>query len=95
MARQPERISLEATTPQDGYLLVSENFYPGWRATVNGQPTEILRANLTLRAIPIRAGQQRVEMWYDPLSFKLGAVISAVTILLCIGALIWFSRSSD
>jgi len=93
MARHPERIVLEATTPQDGYLLVSENFYPGWRATVNGQPTEILRANLTLRAIPIRAGQQRVEMWYDPLSFKLGAAISALTLLACIGALIYFSTA--
>lgn len=93
-ARQPERFTLDVTTPQDGYLVLSENYYPGWRAAVDGQPTEILRANLTLRAIALRAGQHRVEMWYDPLSFKLGAAISALTLLACIGALIYFSTAN-
>ncbi len=94
VARQPERIMLDVTTPQDGYLLVSENYYPGWRATVDGQPAEILRANLTLRALSLRAGKQRVEMWYDPLSFKLGAALSLVTLLACVGALIYFQAAN-
>jgi hypothetical protein len=91
--RQPERMIFDVNTPEDGHLLISENYYPGWRATVDGQPTDILRANLTLRAIPVRAGQHRVEMWYDPLSFQLGAVISLGTLLVCIGALIYFSTA--
>jgi hypothetical protein len=78
-----QQITLDVNAPANGLLVVSENFYPGWRATVDGQPTDILRADLTLRAIPLRAGQHRVEMWYDPLSFKLGAAISAVTLLAC------------
>ncbi|OQY88861.1 MAG: hypothetical protein B6D41_10795, partial [Chloroflexi bacterium UTCFX4] len=92
VARQPERIALAVTAPTAGYLVVSENFYPGWRATVDGQPAEILRANLTLRALPVRAGTQRVEMWYDPFSFKLGAALSALTLLACAGALWYFGR---
>lgn len=89
--RQAEYMTLDLFTPEDGTLVISENFYPGWHATIDGQPTEILRANLTLRAIPVRAGQHHIEMWYDPLSFKLGAAISIVTLFACIGALIYFS----
>ena len=91
----PQQIIFDVNAPADGLLIVSENFYPGWRATIDGQETEILRANLTLRALPIRAGQHRVEMWYDPLSFKIGATLSGITLLLCVGALIWFSRRGD
>ncbi|MCI0476564.1 MAG: YfhO family protein [Anaerolineales bacterium] len=90
----PERITLDVSTPADALLVFSENYYPGWRATVDGQPTEILRANLTLRAIPVRAGQHHIEMWYDPLSFKLGAVVSALTLLGCIGALFWLRATN-
>ena len=91
----PQQIIFDVNAPADGLLIVSENFYPGWRATIDGQETEILRANLTLRALPIRAGQHRVEMWYDPLSFKIGATLSGITLLLCVGALIWVSRRGD
>ena len=59
---------------------------------MDGQPTEIVRANLTLRAIPVPAGQHHVEIWYDPLSFKLGAIITLITLVACAGALIYFRR---
>lgn len=84
VSRRAEDLTLDAYVPADGLLVVSENFYPGWRATVDGIPTDILRADINLRAIPLRAGQHRVEMVYDPWSFKLGAVISALTIVGCV-----------
>ncbi len=90
VSRSAEKMTLDVNTPADGLLIVSENFYPGWRAIVDGTPTEILRADISLRAIPVRAGQHHIEMWYDPLSFKLGAMISAITLLGCVGALLFF-----
>lgn len=90
VSRSAEKMTLDVNTPADGLLIVSENFYPGWRAIVDGTPTEILRADITLRAIPVRAGQHHIEMWYDPISFKLGAMISAITLLGCVGALLFF-----
>ncbi|HZQ07211.1 MAG TPA: YfhO family protein [Anaerolineae bacterium] len=86
-----ERLAMDVNAPADGLLVVSENFYPGWRATVDGEAVDILRADVTLRAIPIRAGQHHGEMWYDPLSFKVGAGISVITILACMVALGYFS----
>jgi uncharacterized membrane protein YfhO len=95
VSRGAEKISIDVNSPADGLLIISENYYPGWRATIDNEPVEILRADYTLRAIPVRAGQHRIEMWYDPLSFKLGAGISAVTILLCIGGLIFLGKHSS
>lgn len=88
-AYAPEHMTLDVNAPADGLVVVSENFYPGWRAEVDGQATDILRADLALRALPVRAGQHRIEMWYDPILFKMGAVISIVTLVTCVVFLVW------
>ncbi len=90
VSRGTEKMSLDVNAPAEGLLIISENFYPGWRATVDGEPVEILRADYTLRAIPVRAGQHRIEMWYEPLSFKIGGVISGMTVLVCVGAMVFW-----
>lgn len=92
---EPENIVLVAGLPADGLVVVSENFYPGWRATVDGQPAEILRADLTLRAIAVPAGQHQVEMWYEPFSFKLGAGISALALLGCVGGILFLQIAKN
>ncbi len=62
-------------------VVVSELFYPGWRATVDGTDTPIYRADHALRAVLVPAGRHSVEMVFDPLSFRVGAVISLATLL--------------
>ena len=47
----PEHIALAVDTPADGMLVLSELHYPGWRATIDGEPAEIWRANAGLRAL--------------------------------------------
>jgi hypothetical protein len=79
--REPERIVLSFSTPTDGLLVLSEVYYPGWHATVDGAPTPILRADAALRAVPVRAGNHRIEMVFDPWSVKLGIGITVGTLL--------------
>ena len=55
-------IRTEATKPT--LLLVSQTWYPGWTALVNGQPSEILRANVAFQAIKVPAGSNTVELRY-------------------------------
>ncbi|MFB0538129.1 MAG: YfhO family protein, partial [Anaerolineae bacterium] len=75
----PNAVEIEITLDRDGYLVLSDTYYPGWRAYVDGEEKEILRANYAFRAVPLESGQHTVLFQYDPLSFKLGLAISLAT----------------
>jgi hypothetical protein len=75
------RMVLEVSTPEAALLFMSESYYPGWKAYVNGRQEEILRANYVFRAIPLGPGSHRVELVCQPLSFKLGMALSLLTII--------------
>ncbi len=66
---------------QPGYLVLTDTHYPGWRATVDGQPAEILEANHAFRAVQLDRGEHTVLFEYQPLSFRLGAWITLVALV--------------
>jgi len=86
---EPERVTILVETNQPGWLVLNDSYYPGWRATVDGAPTEILRANGLTRAVAIAPTTQRVEFVYDPLSVKIGAFVSLATLAVVAGILAW------
>jgi hypothetical protein len=79
--------TIDIVTPQPGYLVLAYTYYPGWRATVDGQPTEILRANYAFMALPLGPGEHRVTLHYQPVSLMLGGLISGLSVLVVIGAI--------
>jgi len=82
--RQPERMVLEVDMAADGLLVLSEVYYPGWRAYADGEEIPTYRADHVLRAVPLRAGHHRVEMVFDPPWPKVGLAVSGVTLLLAV-----------
>jgi hypothetical protein len=62
----PEQVSIDVTSSAEGYLLLTDAFYPGWRALVNGRPAEILRADVMFRAVRVPAGASTVTFEYRP-----------------------------
>jgi hypothetical protein len=76
------RMVLEVNTPEAAFLFMSESYYPGWIAYVDGKKKEILRANYVFRVVPLGPGSHRVEMVYEPLSFKIGLSVTMLTIFL-------------
>jgi hypothetical protein len=76
------RVLLEVSTPEAAFLFMSEAYYPGWKAYVDGRQEEILRANYVFRAIPLGPGSHKVEVVMEPLSFKIGLAVSGLTIVL-------------
>jgi hypothetical protein len=76
------RIVLEVDTPEAAFLFMSEAYYPGWQAYVDGKQEEILRANYVFRAIPLGPGSHRVEVAFEPLTFKIGLSVSLLTVFL-------------
>jgi hypothetical protein len=81
-------IRLHVDTPADGYLVLSEVWYPGWQAEVDGQPVPVLRADYAFRAVRLPAGQHHVAVRFTPTSWKVGLVISGITAL---GLIVWGS----
>jgi hypothetical protein len=91
----PEHVVVRATTDTPGYLLLTDTHYPGWEATVDGEPAQILRANILFRAVRLEAGTHRVEFRFRPASVRWGARISAGACLLWLIAFFWSVRRRD
>jgi hypothetical protein len=77
----PNRITLDVCLEQNGLLFLSEIYYPGWKAYVDGKEAKIYCANYTFRALPLTSGKHTVKFIYDPASFKIGKKISLFSLL--------------
>ena len=79
----PNRLKYHYSTASDRIAVFSEIYYPdGWHATVDGEPLDLFRADWTLRAALLPAGEHDVEMYFMPESYRLGAGISRITSIL-------------
>lgn len=76
-------IATEATS--DGFLVLTETYYPGWEARVDGAPVEILRANHLVQAVRIPAGKHTVRFEYSPTRLQAGMLISLAIALAVLG----------
>jgi hypothetical protein len=76
---KPDRVRIEADLVSPGYVVLVDTYDPSWRATVDGAPADILRANVAFRAVRLPAGRHLVEMACRPASVRLGLAISALT----------------
>ncbi len=87
----PERIVLRVNIAADGVLRVALPHYVGWNALVDGAPVEIIRTYGALTGVPVSAGEHTIELVYDPLSYRAGAVLSLVTLaaLVMIGLMLF------
>jgi hypothetical protein len=82
----PERVEIELNADSPGYLVLTDAWYPGWEATVNGKPVPILRADLLFRAVAVDAGKHRVVFTFRPASLRVGATISLMALVVLIVA---------
>jgi hypothetical protein len=86
---EPNRITLQARSSSAGLLVLGEVMYPGWQVRVNGEPAHVVTANGILRAVALPAGEAQVEFRFQPGLFYVGAVITALTVLILLGWGIW------
>lgn len=78
----PNEIEIVANAVKHELLFLSDRYYPGWKAYVDGKEVKILRANNFFRSIKLEPGEHKVRFVYDPLSLKIGFFISLSTILI-------------
>jgi len=82
----PNAIHLTARTSAEAYLVLSEVYYPGWRAYVDGRAQPVLRANYAFRAVYLDPGYHEVRLVFEPLSWRVGLGISVAT---WVGLMVW------
>ena len=75
-------IEIQTNSRVPAFLVLSDIYYPGWKATIDGVKTHIFRTNYILRGILVPAGGHSIRFDYSPMSFYWGALISTLTLLL-------------
>jgi uncharacterized membrane protein YfhO len=87
----PNRIEIAYRSTQDAWLVLSDAWYPGWRADVDGEAIELLHADYLFRALRVPSGTHTVTFTYRPLSFIVGCLLSSLGLLALLG-LTWLWR---
>jgi hypothetical protein len=89
-----ERIRLSVDAKRAGYLVLSDTYYPGWQATVDGRRAEIQPADVAFRAVAVPAGRHTVAFEYNPLSVRVGGALSlAGLVAIALGLLLTRRRT--
>jgi len=81
---RPTSIALRTESPCRSMLIVADAWYPGWKAYVDGKPTQIWKAYNVIRGVVVDAGEHEVVMVYRPWSVYIGAILAGFGVLLCI-----------
>lgn len=74
----PNKMSMETVNEKSGFLVLTDNYYPGWYARIDGKQTKIYRTNYSFRGIIVPKGEHKVEFAYEPDSLKVGFIITLV-----------------
>lgn len=79
-AYAPNKLNYKYSSDKEKIAVFSEVYYPaGWKATIDGQPVEIFRANYILRALKLPAGDHEIEFYFKPESFTKGTMYSRIS----------------
>jgi hypothetical protein len=84
----PEHVRLDVQSSTGGFVVLTDQYFPGWIATVGGASAPILRANYAFRAVEVPAGHSVVEFRYAPRSLRIGALVSVASVLLCVALVV-------
>ena len=85
VAYEPERVEIETDAAAEGILVLTDTYAPGWHALADGHPAEVYIADFAFRGVRIPAGRHRVQFYYAPTSFAIGAITSLAAVAFCAG----------
>jgi hypothetical protein len=85
---QTNAVTISVTSSSGALLVLSDAYYPGWRASLDGKETYIYRTNYAFRGIRVPNGSHTARFYYDPGSFRIGLWVSGISVFVTI--LIWF-----
>jgi hypothetical protein len=87
--RRPDALEIEVEASAPGYLVLVEGYDPGWKASVDGRPVPVRRANVAFRAVAVPEGQHTVRLWYRSPALEIGGAASVATLATVLLGLAW------
>ena len=85
----PNRVEIQTRQNGSGFLVLLDAYYPGWKATVNGNEITVLRGNHFFRALPLSEGSHQVVFYYEQEGFQAGLIITGTSLLLLVSGCVW------
>jgi len=87
---KPNNVIIEVNVRDNAkFLVLADNYYPGWNVFVNGYKSKIYKADFVLRGVYLPPGKHYIEFLFRPTSFLIGVVISLVTLLIVLLLALW------
>ncbi|MBV9601549.1 MAG: YfhO family protein [Chloroflexi bacterium] len=86
-AYAPDDVRVHTSADADAWLVLSDTYYPGWTATVDGQPAAVLRGDVLFRVVPVPGGEHDVELQFEPSTVRIGLAISLACLVCVLAAL--------
>ncbi len=71
-----QTVDIEAEAVEPSLVVLAQTYYHNWRATVDSQPAELLRANVAFQAVPVPPGKHHIHFYYQDRAFQTGAAVS-------------------
>ncbi len=92
---EPERVRLRSSGAEAGVVVLTDAWYPGWIAELDGAPARVLRANALFRAVAVPAGEHVVEFRYEPRGFRsgVGLALAFIVALMGRGIVLWLWKA--
>lgn len=88
----PNRIVIGANVTNSGILVLTDTYYPGWVAEVDGRQVNLFLVNSLVRGVSVQPGQHVIVFTYEPLSFFVGSILSLLSVTLLVGCGLYFRR---
>ena len=88
------RIELEVDAAAPAWVVIAQAFHHPWKAYIDGAPSRLWRANYAFQAVEVTTGRHSVKLVYEDQAFRIGALVSVLTLLACGGLwLLWTGKS--
>ena len=88
----PNKVIISTSADSDTLLFLSDTYYPGWRALIDGKETKIYRANYAFRSVFVPKGVHAVVFEYRPSSFSTGIKVSIISVIVLLGGAYFLSK---
>lgn len=87
VAYMPDTVRIQVNTDSNKLLVLTDNWFDAWKATIDGEPVDVLRAYGTFRALAVPPGQHTIEMWFESERYATGRLVTLLTSLFLLAVL--------